>query len=323
MNGVYVRAVSVSVALCASATAAEHPTDTIRNKHLTMVLCRPDARAGYYRGSRFDWAGIIERVEFDGHRVFGRFSDSPDPRHHDRVMGPAEEFGMDVPVGYDETAVGDWFVKIGVGHLRKRKGKRYRFSVPHEIAGPAPWDVAATPTRVSYSQELSDPRGWAYAYTKRVVLDAAAPGFAIERELKNTGWRTLESVHYNHCFFIVDDDPIGPHYETEFLCDVKLGAGEKMTRAGAYLDGRTLKHRRPLKTMWSIIEGPSSPEHHGYTVRHAPSGIAMSVRGDRPLHQMRVWGNSRALCPEPFVKISVEPGDTFTWRTVFVFSKSD
>ena len=109
--------------LCASAVFAEEeggfPMLELANDELTMGLYLPDAEKGYYRGTRFDWSGIIERVEYKGHRFYGAWRFPHDPTGHDFVSGPAEEFGMDNPSGFDEVEAGGSFVKVGVGLLQK------------------------------------------------------------------------------------------------------------------------------------------------------------------------------------------------------------
>ena len=84
--------------LCASAVFAEEeggfPMLELANDELTIGLYLPDAEKGYYRGTRFDWSGIIERVEYKGHRFYGAWRFPHDPTGHDFVSGPAEEFGI-------------------------------------------------------------------------------------------------------------------------------------------------------------------------------------------------------------------------------------
>jgi hypothetical protein len=303
-----------------AAVESSFPTDTIQNEHLTMVLFTPDFEKGYYRGSRFDWSGIIERVEFAGHRIFGRFSDKTDATVHDRVMGPCEEFGMDGPNGFEEAAIGGTFAKIGVGELVKNTDE-YRFFKPFAIRDPAPWQISRARDRIAYTQELFTPGGWCYSYTKVVALNPAAPGFTIQHTLCNTGWHTIDTTHYNHGFYIVDDDPIGPNYEVEFLADVSLGKAENLAKAGVRLEGRKLVFEKPLYDMWSEVLGSKGAETNGFVVRHKKSGVTIRIKGDQPPVQFNLWGNSRALCPEPFAGIHLEPGESMRWTIEFRFSK--
>lgn len=48
--------------------ANDYPKLQLDNGEIRVSIFLPDAERGYYRGTRFDWSGIIERVEYDGHR---------------------------------------------------------------------------------------------------------------------------------------------------------------------------------------------------------------------------------------------------------------
>ncbi len=81
---------------CANIEHADHPKTTLSNGKLTVVVFLPDAEKGYYRSTRFDWAGIIPCVSLNGHRFFGEwFVGAYDPMRNDAVVGPAEEFRID------------------------------------------------------------------------------------------------------------------------------------------------------------------------------------------------------------------------------------
>ena len=60
-----------------------------------MVRARfylPDPEVGYYRATRFDWSGVISSVDYKGHSYFGQWFEKYDPKIHDAIMGPVEEF---------------------------------------------------------------------------------------------------------------------------------------------------------------------------------------------------------------------------------------
>ena len=49
------------------------PQTEIKNELIHARLYLPDAKNGYYRGSRFDWAGVIPSLEYKGHQYFGQW----------------------------------------------------------------------------------------------------------------------------------------------------------------------------------------------------------------------------------------------------------
>src|SRR5262249_25083009 len=117
-----------------AAAMDEAPTAEIRNDRIRVKLYLPDAGRGYYRGTRFDWSGMIGGLEYAGHRYYGPWFDRIDPPVRDftyagaeivvgrasGATGPAEEFVTgDTALGFEEAAPGGAFGKIGGGALRK------------------------------------------------------------------------------------------------------------------------------------------------------------------------------------------------------------
>ena len=85
-------------------TAAEFPQAEISNSRVRAKLYLPDAQNGYYRGTRFDWSGVIASLECDGHSYFGKWFERYDPKLHDAITGPVEEFFTNgAGLGYDEA----------------------------------------------------------------------------------------------------------------------------------------------------------------------------------------------------------------------------
>lgn len=91
----------------------DFPSAKITNGLITAQLHLPDADKGYYRGTRFDWSGVMPSLEYKGHQYFGLWNPAPyDPKLHDAITGPVEEF---TAVGMEEAPIGGEFVKVGIG----------------------------------------------------------------------------------------------------------------------------------------------------------------------------------------------------------------
>ncbi|HYZ87091.1 MAG TPA: hypothetical protein VE621_21930, partial [Bryobacteraceae bacterium] len=115
--------------LCATAFAiavfGQYPEATITNGVVTAKLYLPDAEKGYYRGTRFDWSGQVYSLTTGGHEYFGQWFERYDPKLHDAIMGPVEEYGVDGGLGYQDAKPGETFLRIGVGALRKPEEAKY------------------------------------------------------------------------------------------------------------------------------------------------------------------------------------------------------
>ena len=51
--------------------------------------------------------------------------------------------------------------------------------------------------------------------------------------------------------------------------------------------------------------------------RRARAGVR--ITGDRPLASMALWSIRTVLAVEPFIDISIDPGDTFTWKYTYTY----
>ena len=90
------------------AFGADHPHVVIKGDKLRFTLYEADAKAGFYRGTRFDHAGVFGNVEFAGHTLFGPWKGAHDPANHDDIVGPCDEFGIENALGYDDAK--RWFI---------------------------------------------------------------------------------------------------------------------------------------------------------------------------------------------------------------------
>src|SRR5438128_5953036 len=107
--------------------AAPFPQAEISSARIRARLYLPDAEIGYYRATRFDWSGVIAGLNWNGHNFFGQWFERHDPKTHDAITGPVEEFlTSGAGLGYDEAKPGGRFVRIGVGVVRKPDEPRYR-----------------------------------------------------------------------------------------------------------------------------------------------------------------------------------------------------
>jgi hypothetical protein len=124
-------ALALTTATCFS---EDHPNAKITNGLVRASVYLPNAKTGYYRGTRFDWSGIISNFEYAGHNYYPEWFHHMDPKVRDfvydgaeivagpctAITGTPEEFVTDKSaLGFDEATAGGTFIKIGVGVLRK------------------------------------------------------------------------------------------------------------------------------------------------------------------------------------------------------------
>jgi len=311
---------SLMITGSAAMAGKDYPRVLLDNGSLQVSIFTPDSLHGYYRGTRFDWSGIIERVDYAGHRFYAPLHREHDPRGHDFVSGPAGEFAMFEPMGFAEAKAGESFVKIGVGLLEKGDSSEYRFDSPYRLLRSSEWLIKYDRRMVRFAQQLQGDRGWAYRYQKTIRLQPGEPAFAIEQRLENSGQKTIDITYYNHNFTLIDDLLFGPDYRVEFAFDTERAAP---TSDLLSLKGKSLELTSPLGggSVWQpLFAGDDPGGYNAARVVNKRSGAAVEFRGDTPIERMIFWAVERAACPEPFIRIHLEPGQSMEWATHYRFS---
>jgi hypothetical protein len=312
------------LAFAAGQSDPQYPSHTLRNDKLSLLVYLPDAEQGFYRSTRFDWSGMIARADYKGHRFFAPWKSPHNPLDTEDVIGPAEEFGMQSPLGYAQAKVGETFIKIGIGHLLKGKDEPYGFWKEYRISRPAAWQIEKANDSIEFRQVLQDDRGYGYDYSKRIALLTDEAGFVIARRLKNTGTRPIQTNHYNHNFTMIDDEPIGPAYRLTFPFAPVVSQKETPRLQGQvqcqgtqmFFTGRVA----PDKPLWFLLEGYKTVEDHAITIANTKSGASVKIIGDYLMSRLAFYGASTAACPEPFTEFTLQPGEQKAWQTRYVFA---
>jgi hypothetical protein len=299
----------------------DFPQALISNGTVHATVYLPDAEKGYYRATRFDWSGIIASLRYEGHTYFGQWFDKYDPKTHDAVMGPVEEFGTNA-LGFNEAAPGGKFVKIGVGALKKPvDGGAYNHYTTYEIADPGKWTVRKGTDFAEFTQELTDAAGYAYVYRKTVRLAKAKPVMTLEHSLKNTGQKTIETSVYDHDFYMLDGKPTGPDFVVKFPFEVHwAGTPSPLTE----VEGKELHFTQeyaPGQTAQSSLGGfdPLKVSDYDMRVENRKTGAGVRQTADHPLARINFWSIRNTVCPEAYIDLKVAPGQEATWRITYEF----
>jgi hypothetical protein len=318
------------------APAADLPQAEISNGELHAKFYLPDALHGYYRGTRFDWSGVIAALEYRGHNYYGRWYNRVDPQVHDfkyegaeiaastcsGVTGPVEEFQTNQhALGFDEAKVGGTFIKIGVGVLRK-DSERYDFVKQYEMVDPGKWSVKTHADSVEFTQALTDPStGYGYIYSKTVRLVAGKPEMVLEHHLKNTGRRAIHTSVYNHNFLALDHAAPGPDFSLTF--PFQIHSPEPPNKDLAEIRGNQFVYLKTLgdrETVFAPLTGFSdNPKDYDIRIENRRVGAGMLIRGNRPLSHLNLWSIRSVLAVEPFIAMTIEPGSEFTWEVSYQY----
>jgi hypothetical protein len=296
------------------------PYAGISSQLIHARLYLPDAERGYYRATRFDWSGIVASLTFEGHTYFGRWFDVYDPKLHDSITGPVQEFVTGL--GYDEAPAGGTFVKIGVGVLRKPANPPARGFFTYEIVDHGKWTVTVRTDAVDFLHEVSDPAsGYGYRYKKTVSLTKNQPRMVLDQSLESTGRRVIETEMYDHNFFVIDNQPSGPDFEVTFPFEV-TGSTTDLRGTAEVRSNRVvyLKELDAAQRIRTELKGfGSTPSDYDIRVTNRKTGAAVRVTSDRPLSNVVFWSARTVLSPEAYIRVRVEPGRTLTWKIFYDF----
>ena len=301
--------------------AMDFPEADISNGVIQAKLYLPDPDHGYYRGTRFDWSGVIYSLKFKEHEYFGQWFERYDPKIHDAIMGPVEEYRTnDAGLGYDEAKAGGTFIRIGVGVVRKPEEQAYQLFSTYEIVDPGKWTIRKGPDWIEFTHDLKDSSGYAYVYTKKLQLVKSKPELVLEHTLRNTGRREIETTQYDHNFFVIDQQPTGPDFVVKFPFDVKV---RRDLKGVARINGACLEYLRELETGQSIfteMEGfGSGAQDYDFRIENRKAGAGVRIKGDRPVTNLNFWCIRTTLCPEPFVRFKIQPGEASKWSIRYEF----
>jgi hypothetical protein len=313
------RWVIVSLIALSQAVAPSFPTAELANSNIRATVQLPDPDAGYYRGTRFDWSGSILSLKWGGHDYFGQWFEKYDPKIHDAITGPVEEFLTDdAGLGYAEAKPGEVFVRVGVGAVRKPDEPAYRRFETYDVVDHGKWSTRTSPDSVEFTHALGGANGYGYVYRK--TLRVSGNTLVLEHRLENTGRKTIATSVYDHNFFTLDGQTTGPDAAVQFAFDPQAA---RPLNGLAETRGREIRFLRPFEskeTVFTEVSGfGSTARDYDFRIENRRTGAGVHVTGDQPLAKLLFWSAWKTVCPEPYIDMRIEPGKAFAWRITYEF----
>ncbi len=290
-------------------------THTLKNKNLEI---RIDLPLENYNLARFDWTGKIVSVKYKNISVSGveKLSAEDETNY---VKGFYNEFGIELPVGYDEINEGDWFPKLGVG-LLKKDNEPYLFSRNYEIR-PAEFLVSFTTNSLIINCISENHNDYSYELTKEIIL--LENSFVINYRLKNTGSKTIVTNEYNHNFIAINEDLVGDTYILKFPFDIKpeLFGATVNTEDKVEIGQREIRcHNTPNKQFFFSNLSGGEKIAASWEIINLKSKIGIRETGSFETSNVNLWGWKHVISPELFFAIDIKPGEELKWaRTYDVF----
>ncbi len=286
----------------------------LKNKNLEVQIAFPNENYGF---SRFDWTGKITSVKFKNIQLTS--VEDPNCQNHNLLgQGLYNEFGIETALGFDETEIGDWFHKIGVG-LLKKEVEKYVFHKPYKIK-PAEFRTSTDGNRVLI--HCVSPVANGYSYELRKEIELQETGLTINYSLKNTGKKTIQTDEYVHNFMAINNDSIGEIFRLNFPFDLKpelfgetvnpelaVSVGEKEVASNAPAKEQfffsNLSGRKSVPAAWELL--------------HLKTQIGIREKTSFQTNKINLWGWKHVISPELFFEISIAPKETKEWTRTYEF----
>lgn len=310
------------------------PIVTLRNSRITMRVAVPDLKRGFFRGTRFDQAGVVTSLVADGRAFYGPWFSRTAPEVLDytytddglvagpdsAATGPVEEFAV---IGFEEAKPGELFLKIGVGALRRPGNQTYDKYWHYEIADWGKRTMRRTRDSVTFTQVITDaPSGYSYVYEKTLRLVPGTARMEIAHVLRNTGTKPIRTTVYDHNFLRLTPGNDGITVRFPFRVAAEKPPAADLIR----LDEKGFTYLRPqaYKERVSFLLTGFGSTPADYDIRIADrTGAGVTMTGDAPITRLNVFSLDTVQSVEPFIALDVPPGGEKRWRYTYAFDAGD
>lgn len=271
-----------------------------------------------YNNSRFDWTGKIVKVKFQNTLVSG--IETTNGKEAQSIgKGFYNEFGIDAPIGFNETNIGEWFHKIGIG-LLKKDSPEYLFNKKYEIK-PAKFNIQQEPNKIIIQCISQTSNGYSYVLKKEIEL--VDNSFVIHYFLQNTGKKTIVTNEYNHNFITINNDLMGSNYTLKFPFQLKPKLFKDIVNIDKKVDvgQKNIQFNGQPKEQFffSNLSGGENVKA-SWELTNIKSNIGICETGNFSTNKVNLWGWKHVISPELFFNIELQPKQSTAWsRTYHVY----
>ncbi len=272
-----------------------------------------------YQLSRFDWTGKITTVKYKKKPVTG-VERTDVVFDIDFGKGFYNEFGIETPVGYDETEIGGWFHKIGVGLLKKTDNE-YGFYKSYEIK-PAFFEIVRNPDSVEITCNSEIINGFGYVLLK--IIELKDNGFVITYKLNNTGSKSIITDEYNHNFISLDHDLMGKDYKLRFPFELDINKFNETVNneEKVIINNKEIGFRGTPKDPFFFSDLTGSEElKASWKLVNLNKKISLQESVSFKTDKINLWGWTHVISPEIFFKINLRPGESVEWTRTYIINE--
>ena len=268
---------------------------------------------GQYEGARFDRTGFISQVTLDGKYTFCTTQNYGDQSNY-LGKGLCNEFGLNYAINYDSTAVDEWFIKPGVGLLKKEKDEEYISWNFYEVE-PLVFIEEAGEDYIKFVAKDLKCMNYGISYTK--IIKIIDNKLTIDYKLRNIGNERICINEYCHNFISINETKIGADYSVKLPIAVTYQSENDELSINGNL--ATWKKECSRQFYYGIS---ASDESLGklWTISHNKLGVSISERVSCDVIRFALWGKEHVISPEMFIKIQLGPEEEKCWQREFEFN---
>ena len=289
----------------------------LKNNKLEILI---DLPLENYNAPRFDWTGKITDVKYQNSSLASKERTDFQQEENKLGKGYYNEFGIEAALGFEETKLGGWFHKIGVG-LLKKEDNEYLFNKNYEIQ-PADFKVYTESKKIIITCTSKIENGYAYFLKKEIELQES--GFTINYHLQNTGEKNINTHEYVHNFLAINNDLMGPNYLLKFPFQIKPELfGETVNPAAKVAIGQqqvSFNGMPKEQFFFSNLSG-NKPVKAAWELRHLKSKIRIKESGNFQTQKINLWGWGHVISPELFINLFIRPKASTAWTRTYKIDK--
>jgi hypothetical protein len=139
-------------------------------------------------------------------------------------------------------------------------------------------------------------------------------GFTIEHSLKNTGAKQIDTLVYNHNFFVIDKEVVGPEIAIRFAWTPKP---DKPFANGGEIRGDEVRYTKELQQGETVAADLGGFGAYDMRIENKKALAGVRITGDQPLAKLYFWSIRTVACPEPYVHVAVAPKHEMKWQITY------
>jgi len=271
-------------------------------------------------GVRFDRAGFITEVILNNERSF--CANEPKNLSHPSTGGKGLccEFKEDYS---SEVQIGERYLKIGVGLIRKDDNEPYSFVRKYDI-GHFPVTFTADETSCTFTTDPIPCGGYAVKQEKKISLEGNS--IKVEYRIENCGEKKISTLEYCHNFLTIDGMAVCPDYHLEIpgLNITKEGrvknARGKEQNLSYCTGGFTFADNDHGVSLADIdITGISQELPFCWKLAHKGARAHILGKESYTPAALAIWATDHMVSPEFMHRIEIAPGESDSWERTLTF----